>query len=490
MVGFFQSFLNTRSSRLSQRIVSWVFFSILIIEFVILIPSYGSRRKELLGQLEETSTQVLVAVKGNLMMDMGQEELLDDLPDILHRDTKIVGVALYDVDGNLVDSYGEMPFLGPILEEGQDKIGRLYHSGNRYDIAWSREISYIDYSLVVRHNSESVRRALWFYLVRLLLLILLIAVFVTIVTLWGLERILIIPVLHLRDDLRLAGDVVHQNYIPQLYSFSHVRSDELGEVTQAFRNMFQRIYSEIHRRKLVEAALTQEKAKSDRLLKNMLPESIAQQLKQEDKAIANRIEEATILFADIADFTGLAAQVTPIELVEMLNQIFSAFDQLAEKHKLEKIKTIGDAYMVVGGATCPLENSAQAVVEMALDMQEEIKRFKRKNGEMFQLRIGINTGTVVAGVIGLKKYSYDLWGDAVNIASRMESHGEIGRIHLSESTYQRLKGFYYVEPRGCIDVKGRGMMSTYFLLGRKLLSSGEAMDVGEGAIAPKNSYCD
>ena len=190
------------------------------------------------------------------------------------------------------------------------------------------------------------------------------------------------------------------------------------------------------------------------------------------------LRRSTILFADIADFTGLAAQVTPIELVKDAEPDFSrAFDQLAEKHKLEKIKTIGDAYMVVGGVTCPLENSAQSMVEMALDMQEIIRRFKRQNDEMFQLRIGINTGTVVAGVIGLKRYSYDLWGDAVNIASRMESHGEVGRIHLSESTYQRIKNHYQVEPRGCIDVKGRGSMKTYFLLGRKVLGTEKMMGV-------------
>ena len=507
MVGRLQSFLNARSSRLSQRIVSWVFFSILIIEFVILIPSYGSRRKELLNQLEETSDQVLMAVKGNSMMDMGEAELLDNLSDILHENTKIIGVALYDLDGNLVDSYGELPVLAPILGENPEKNRFFYPSNNRYDVAWSRERTYSDYPLVVRHNSESIRTALRHYLIRLILLILTIAMFVTLVTFWGLERILITPVLHLRDDLRLAGDAINQDDIPQLYSFSHVRADELGEVTQAFRSMFQRIHAEIHRRKQVEAALTQEKAKSDRLLKNMLPESIAQQLKnkQEGNAfaehslglIANRIEEATILFADIADFTGLAAQVPPIALVKILNQIFSAFDQLAEKHKLEKIKTIGDAYMVVGGVTCPLENSAQSMVEMALDMQEIISRFKRQKDEIFQLRIGINTGTVVAGVIGLKKYSYDLWGDAVNIASRMESHGEVGRIHLSESTYQRIKNRYQVEPRGCIDVKGRGSMNTYFLLGRKSLGSEKMMGV-EKAIrakhrqtnAPENSYRD
>ncbi len=216
------------------------------------------------------------------------------------------------------------------------------------------------------------------------------------------------------------------------------------------------------RRRVLEA-LRAEQEKSERLLLNILPKSIAEQLKQNPHSIAERFEEATIMFADLVDFTGFSASISPSELVDLLNEIFSAFDQLVEKHKLEKIKTIGDSYMVAGGLPTPRSNHAEAIAEMALDMQEEIKRFQRHNGLSFQLRIGINTGPVVAGVIGTKKFIYDLWGDAVNIASRMESQGETGKIQVTTNTKNLLNGKYHFEERGWVDVKGRGKMITYWL---------------------------
>ncbi|MEO0868033.1 MAG: adenylate/guanylate cyclase domain-containing protein, partial [Cyanobacteria bacterium J06642_11] len=172
-------------------------------------------------------------------------------------------------------------------------------------------------------------------------------------------------------------------------------------------------------------------------------------------AIASRFDNVTILFADIVGFTQLAAHTAPTALVCQLNDIFSVFDALAEQHGLEKIKTIGDAYMVVGGVPAPMANHAEAVMAMAIDMQAAVKRHG------LQLRIGINTGAVVAGVIGKKKFSYDLWGDAVNIASRMESHGVVDRIQVSADSYELLKDTFKFEDRGCIDIKGRGMMHTY-----------------------------
>jgi class 3 adenylate cyclase len=213
--------------------------------------------------------------------------------------------------------------------------------------------------------------------------------------------------------------------------------------------------------------LAEEREKVERLLLNILPQPIAERLKQEPITIADSFTEATIMFADIVGFTSLSARLSATEIVNLLNQIFSTFDQLAERHGLEKIKTIGDAYMVVGGLPTPRPDHAELVAEMALDMQQEIAKFSREFDESVSIRIGINTGPVVAGVIGLKKFIYDLWGDAVNTASRMESHGMPNCIQVSQTTYDLLQDKYLFEERGVIEVKGKGEMFTYLLKGRK-----------------------
>ncbi len=213
--------------------------------------------------------------------------------------------------------------------------------------------------------------------------------------------------------------------------------------------------------------LAEEEEKSQQLLLNILPQLIAERLKQGEKTIADSFEDVTVLFGDIANFTKLSANLSPAELVDILNRIFSAFDQLAEKYQLEKIKTLGDAYMVVGGLPIAKPDHAAAVAEMALEMQHVIQKFSLKEGEPLQMRIGINTGPVEAGVIGTKKFAYDLWGDTVNTANRMESHGIIGKIQVTHTTYERLKEKYQFEERGLISVKGKGEMNTYFLMGRK-----------------------
>jgi len=223
---------------------------------------------------------------------------------------------------------------------------------------------------------------------------------------------------------------------------------------------------DITERKKAEEALRTEQEKSERLLLNILPQLIAQQLKQNQGLIAENFDDVTILFADIVGFTPLSARLEPIELVNLLNQIFSDFDQLAEHYGLEKIKTIGDAYMVVGGLPMPMVNHAEAIAQMAVDMQQAIHRFRTANGEPFQIRIGINTGSVVAGVIGKNKFIYDLWGDAVNVASRMESSGVAGQIQVTAATYERLKDKYLFEERGSTFVKGKGEMTTYWLTGK------------------------
>lgn len=185
-------------------------------------------------------------------------------------------------------------------------------------------------------------------------------------------------------------------------------------------------------------AFQREHDRSEKLLLNILPKPIAERLKEGEETIADGFADVTILFADIVDFTGLSARTTPQELVMLLNKVFSAFDRLAQKHGLEKIKTIGDAYMVVGGLPEPRPNHAGAVAEMALDMHSETERLGKELGVPLGLRIGINSGQVVAGVIGEQKFAYDLWGDSVNLASRMEFHGVEHSTQMTESTYRQI----------------------------------------------------
>lgn len=255
-----------------------------------------------------------------------------------------------------------------------------------------------------------------------------------------------------------------QTFEYQLEIHSHLNDYEARVVANGAATALL-IVRDVTERKRVERALRLEREKSERLLLNVLPQPIAERLKQQQSSI-DRFDEATILFADIVDFTRLSAQLSATELVSLLNDIFSVFDDLAEQYGLEKIKTIGDAYMVVGGIPEPRTDHAVAIAEMALAMQREIARFPVHDGAPFQLRIGINTGPVVAGVIGIKKFIYDLWGDSVNVASRMESHGLAGGIQVTALTYEYLKHQYVLQERGTISVKGKGTMLTYLLTGK------------------------
>ena len=220
---------------------------------------------------------------------------------------------------------------------------------------------------------------------------------------------------------------------------------------------------EVARRERTEKILLEEQRKSERLVLNILPRAIAEQLKYAPGAIAERFDDVSILFADLVDFTRLAGEMRPVELVGLLNEIVSEFDELVEHHGLEKIKTIGDAYMAVGGLPSPLDNHPQAIANLAIDMQDTITRFGEGRDLRLSLRIGINTGPVIAGTIGRMKYAYDLWGDAVNVASRMESYGETGKIHVNEDTYLRIKDRYDFTPRGKVPIKGKGLLDTYWL---------------------------
>ncbi len=214
------------------------------------------------------------------------------------------------------------------------------------------------------------------------------------------------------------------------------------------------------------AAVEQEQEKSEAVLRRVLPENIARRLKEGETTITDSYDEVTVLFSDIVGFTTISHERSSDEIVAALGQVFLRFDELVDGHGLEKIKTIGDGYMVVGGASKPLENHTHATGRLALAMLEASRSFDLGEGLELTMRFGIHIGPVVAGVLGSDRFTYDVWGDAVNIASRMESHSLPGRIQVSEPVYNRLRDKFRFEPRGTIEVKGIGPMSTYFLAAR------------------------
>ena len=223
----------------------------------------------------------------------------------------------------------------------------------------------------------------------------------------------------------------------------------------------------LHAMESAEAALEKEHRQSESLLLNILPKVIADRLKESSDVIADSFDEVTILFADVVGFTPLSASLPPDELVAMLNRLFSEFDKLAEKYGLEKVKTIGDAYMVAGGVPVARSDHAQAIARMALEMMEVSRSTHAARQQTLSLRIGINSGPAIAGVIGIKKLAYDLWGDTVNTASRMESHGIPGAIQVTEATQRLLRSEFELEDRGPVEVKGKGRMNVYILRGAR-----------------------
>jgi adenylate cyclase len=248
---------------------------------------------------------------------------------------------------------------------------------------------------------------------------------------------------------------------------------DLAEVLVRVQNLLEVRLLHSETKKLYQQVLAEQKV-SERLLHNVLPQAIAERLKgQPDvmaddftEVIADNFPDVTVLFADIVGFTKFSEGVSAAVLVNVLNDIFTRFDSIADHRGLEKIKTIGDSYMAAAGIPEPVENHAERAANMALDMLEVMDRINEKNHYQLKIRIGISTGAAVAGVIGKRKFFYDLWGEVVNTASRMESHGVAGRIQLSDSTHEQLGESFLVEKRGAIEVKGKGEMNTWFLNSR------------------------
>jgi class 3 adenylate cyclase len=206
---------------------------------------------------------------------------------------------------------------------------------------------------------------------------------------------------------------------------------------------------------------------NERLLLNILPPPIAERLRRGEKVIADRFEDVTLLIADIVGFTSLSSRLSATQVVDLLNGIFGACDELVDRHGLEKVKTIGDAYMVVGGIPTQMEDHVERVADLALDLGRRVDEMIDGSAQPISVRIGMHCGPAVAGVIGVKKFIYDVWGDTVNMASRMEALGVPGRIHVSQSVHDRLRDRYRLEPRGILEVKGKGPLPTWFLVGRK-----------------------
>ena len=212
--------------------------------------------------------------------------------------------------------------------------------------------------------------------------------------------------------------------------------------------------------------LHQEQEKSERLLLNVLPKEIVPILKEDDTTVADYFDSVSVLFADIVGFTSLSVRLPPREMVDLLNEVFSFFDTLADKYGLEKIRTIGDNYLIASGVPVPRTDHAHALAGMALEMMSHVGEHRGGDEVKLQFRLGMNSGPAVAGVIGRQKFHYDLWGDAVNIASRMESHGVPGKIQIARPTYDLIKDDFVCVPRGLVEVKGKGQMETWFLEGR------------------------
>ena len=271
---------------------------------------------------------------------------------------------------------------------------------------------------------------------------------------WAIGGVVLIVALHAlapeSTGLLRSSELFYGGFIPTVAASATVL---FGIVLYAVRQMVK-----------AEATAEREHARSELLLSQIMPASVAERLKK-GGTVADRYDDASILFADMAGFTARAAELTPEELVRFLDEVFTRFDKLVNKHGLEKIKTTGDSYMVVGGVPQSREDHAEAIATFALDLMDEGTRVVDAMGRGVSVRIGIATGPVVAGVVGREKFFYDVWGDAVNTASRMESTGQPGRIQVAPATYQRLRNSFEFEERGMIDVRGKGAMRTWFLSG-------------------------
>jgi adenylate cyclase len=472
MLNGFTSIFNLLNARLSRRIALWVFISIVVVEALILLPSAYRRERELIQHLEDVG----VATISPLLRLCGSPITAPKIREVaehLMLESRVAGGHVYTQEGEVIGYFGEAPELNFNHIMSVPAVRLRSDDGNRYEMAMWTEADGNPYLVIVRLDSSQISEEIKAFVIRIFGLVILICIFVTIATLTALAPAVIAPILKLRKALIAVGE--SPGAVPgdlDCLALAKNRRDELGDVLIDFNRMnhqISRYFQEIQEsKKELENLVTEveiARDQSEKLLLNILPHTIAQQLKLGVYPIAETFPNATILFADLVGFTQLSTEVPAVELVGLLNKIFSRFDQLAEEYGVEKIKTIGDAYMAVGGLPQPHPDCAKAIAEMALNMQRQVRQLAAETGIPLNIRIGINNGPVVAGVIGIKKFIYDLWGDAVNTASRMESHGIPGQIQVSEATYFILRDRFQFESRGTINIKGKGMMKTYLLLG-------------------------
>ncbi len=481
-------FFSLVQARLSRTIVLWVFISIVIVELIILLPSVQRRESELLQNIEQIGLSSLAPVIALSHHKKDFETIFQSTRQIIHN-FPVLGGSIYLPDGTLVANFGEMPQINyqdvieqlrkePVIRKRIDtvyNVAWLIHEQIEGEILFKYLLDKLQYCqavncqqvnsvvLILRFDAKTIQNEVIAYIWRIAGLVLIICLFVTAVTSIALAPIVIAPIIRLRHALMEASYAV-KSHDPQPYLLTVTRKDEIGDVMREFNLMIQRLATQVEEIKARENALQLANREAESLLLNILPAPIAQQLKAGVSPIAHYHPEATVLFADLVDFTQLSAQVSPEKMVKLLNQLFTSFDHLAETYGLEKIKTIGDAYMVVGGVPLACNHHVRGIAEMALAMRDIISEFRLcDEGSNLNIRIGIHTGAVIAGVIGVKKFIYDLWGDTVNTASRMESHGIAGEIQVSATTFERLKDCYAFEERGWIEVKGKGQMLTYLL---------------------------
>ncbi|MFY8147963.1 MAG: adenylate/guanylate cyclase domain-containing protein [Prochlorococcaceae cyanobacterium] len=461
-------------ARLSRRIAFWIFLNFLVVEAIVLVPSV-LRQAERLGQQLRQVTNAKIQWLVTRKPPDSPEALLQEVKRLQGPSmvAALSGAALYRASsGERLGGFGTAPVLRPGELTPGSPQGRWYPLAYAYDGFWGPDsLGGADVVLVIRHDDAALRRGLQTYIRNIVLIVLGIASFLTLITMLVMQRLVIGRVLLLHDHLLRSGHAFAEGMPDDPASFlipaaAPRRPDELTDVIEAFNRSFERTSGEMERRIAAEATAQAERDRAEALLLNILPAPIAEEMKRGRHTIAETHADVTVLFADIVGFTDLSTRIDGDALVALLNRIFCRFDDLSEQHGLEKIKTIGDSYMVVGGLPVVLERHAEAVAEMALAMQAAIAAIEAPMLGSLVLRIGIHSGPVVAGVIGRRKFIYDLWGETVNVASRMESNGEPGRIQISEATWRRLAGRYATAPRGLVPIKGVGEMATYWLEGR------------------------